>query len=181
MASLEDLSPDAVNELAMLMRELSDNPQTREQVLRLTKQVRPTMPIGEIDLKDDFSAKMKAIQDRADALEGKLREKEALEDLERRRRNLLRKGKVRAEEEVAEVEKVMLEKGITDHETAADYWSYMKQAATPTPGSIVSRNVLNEQARSTLAPYWKNPQAAARDEAAKALNELRRPSRPIGI
>ncbi|NCX06215.1 MAG: adenylate/guanylate cyclase domain-containing protein, partial [Actinobacteria bacterium] len=90
MASLEDLTPEARDELAALARELADNPNTRESFLRLTKTARPNMPIGEIDLKDDMSAKFEAAQSRMEQLEGKLREKEAMEELERRRNKLLR-------------------------------------------------------------------------------------------
>jgi len=41
MASLEDLTPEARDELALLARELSDDPETREAFLRLTKKRRP--------------------------------------------------------------------------------------------------------------------------------------------
>ena len=106
-----------------------------------------------------------------------LAEKEALEDLEKRRNALMRNGRVRSEEEIEEVEKVMLEKGITNHDTAADYWEWMKQTAAPTPTgynpSAVKQFDLNK--------YYKNPVGAARDEAAKALQELRKNTRPIGF
>jgi len=32
-----------------------------------------------------------------------------------------------------------------------------------------------------LGKYWKNPAGAARDEAANALRDLRKPQRPIGL
>jgi hypothetical protein len=32
-----------------------------------------------------------------------------------------------------------------------------------------------------LSKYWKNPQMGARDEAAQALKDLRKNTRPIGI
>jgi hypothetical protein len=76
---------------------------------------------------------------------------------------LLRKGKVKSEEDIAEIEKIMLEKGIQNHETAADYFQWMRQAATPTPSKTFNQNVLDETARGTLEKFWKNPAAAARD------------------
>jgi hypothetical protein len=180
MASLEDLTPEARDELAALAREMADNPATRESFLRMTKAVRPNMSIGEIDLKDDMSSKFEAAQSRMEQLEGKLREKEALEELERRRNRLVRSKGVK-EDDIAEIEKLMLEKGITSHEAAADYYTWMRQAATPTPQKAFSRNVLDETARDSLSKFWKNPAGAARDEAARALNELRKNPRPIGI
>jgi len=76
----------------------------------------------------------------------------------------------------------MLEKGITSHESAADYYNWMRQAATPTPQKMFNRNVLDESARNTLKRYWGgNETRAAREVAAETLNELRRNPRPIGL
>ena len=101
--------------------------------------------------------------------------------MQRRRNALLKKGKVSDEAEIEQIEKIMLEKGITDHDTAADYAKWMRESAAPTPTSF-TRNVMDTTARSTLSSFWKNPQVAARDEATKALMELRgKPNRPIGL
>lgn len=181
MASLEDLTPEARDELAALARELADNPATRESFLRLTKTARPNMPIGEIDLKDDMASKFEQAQSRMEQLEGKLREKEAMEELERRRNKLLRNKGVK-EDEIAEIEKLMLEKGITSHESAADYYNWMRQAATPTAPKVFSRNVIDETAHNTLKRFMGgNHVRAAREVAAEALNELRKNPRPIGL
>ena len=181
MASLEDLTPDVRDELAQLARELSENPETRETFLRMTKKVRPGVTIDTIDLKDEVSRVMEDSNKRVETLENRLREKEALEDLERRRRRLMANGKAKSEDDIAEIEKVMLEKGITDHETAADYHNWMRQAAKPTPVKAFNQNVLDESARGALERFWKNPAMAARDEASRALNELRKNPRPIGL
>lgn len=180
MASLEDLTPEARDELAALARELADNPATRESFLRLTKTARPNMPIGEIDLKDDMASRFEQAQTRMEQLEGKLREKEAMEELERRRSKLVRSKGV-SEDEIAEIEKIMLEKGITSHESAADYYNWMRQAATPTAPKVFNKNVFDQTATDTLKKFMGNPQRAARDEAAAALNEFRRNPRPIGL
>ena len=181
MPSLEDLSSDARDELAMLARELADNPDTREAFLRLTKKARPSLNIDSIDLKDEVSARLELASERVNLLEGKLREREAIDNLDRRRRDLIKNGKAKSEEEIEEIEKIMLDKGITSHEAAADYWTWMRQAATPTPNTSFSRNVMDDSARGTLKKFWANPAGAARDEAAKALNELRKNPRPIGF
>lgn len=181
MASLEDLTPEARDELALLARELSENPTTRESFLRLTKQARPNLTIDTIDIKDQVSDVVRQAEEKVTALENRMREKEALDDLKSRRDALLHKGKVKSSEEIAEIEKLMLEKGITSHETAADYFTYMKEAAKPTPVKQFNPNVMDETARGTLQKFWKNPAAAARDEASNALMELRKNPRPIGI
>jgi len=173
--SLEDLSFEQRDELALLAKQLADNPNTRKEFLRMTKQVKPEMSIPELEIEDFTNKKITAAEERVMKLEADLRERDARAELERRRAKL-----GRTEEEIAEIEKVMLEKGMTNHETAAEYFDWMKQAAAPTPNSAMGYNpsALN---KFDLSKYWKNPQMGARDEASKALQELRKNTRPIGI
>jgi hypothetical protein len=53
----------------------------------------------------------------------------------------------------------------------------MKQAATPTPSGYNPQVIQ----KFDLNKYWKNPVSAARNEAVSALQDLRRPNRPIGL
>jgi hypothetical protein len=53
----------------------------------------------------------------------------------------------------------------------------MKQSATPTPTGYNPSAV----SKFDLGKYYKNPVGAARDEASKALQELRQNKRPIGF
>ncbi len=181
MPSLEDLTSDVRDELALLARELAENPQTREQFLRLTKSARPNVSIDSIDLKDEVSRVVEEANSRVSQMENKLRERDALDDLKERRRNLLQSGKAKSKGDIEKIEKLMLEKGIQNHETAADYFDWMNKAATPTPSKQFNANVLDESARGILSKFWKNPAGAARDEASKALMEMRKNPRPIGI
>ena len=175
--SLENLSLEARDELAALAQTLAENPETRKDFLRMTKRVKPDLPIPELDIEDYTHRAVSRSEDRVQALEAKLREKEALEELQNRRQSLMKKGLIANESEVGDVEKIMLERGITNHETAAEYHQWMKQAAVPTSTgynpSAVKQFDLNK--------YWKNPVAAARNEAMNALNDLRKPQRPIGL
>jgi hypothetical protein len=175
--SLENLSLEARDELAALAQTLAENPETRKDFLRMTKRVKPDLPIPELDIEDYTHRAVSRSEDRVQALEAKLREKEALEELQKRRQSLMKKGLISNESEVGDVEKIMLERGITNHETAAEYHQWMKQAAVPTSTgynpSAVKQFDLNK--------YWKNPAAAARNEAMNALNDLRKPQRPIGL
>ena len=175
--SLENLSLEARDELAALAQTLAENPETRKDFLRMTKRVKPDLPIPELDIEDYTHKAVSRSEDRVQALEAKLREKEAMEELQKRRQSLMKKGLISNESEVDDVEKIMLERGITNHETAAEYHQWMKQAAVPTSTgynpSAVKQFDLNK--------YWKNPAAAARNEAMNALNDLRKPQRPIGL
>jgi hypothetical protein len=175
--SLEDLSMEARDELALLARQLSENPATRKDFLRLTKKAKPDMPIPELEIEDKTDSALEMMRKENQELRSKWQEKEAVEELEKRRSRLKSKGLVERDEDIAEVEKLMLEKGMTNHETAAEYWQWMKQSAQPTPSGYNP----NPMTKFDLGKYWKNPVQGARDEAAKALNELRKNPRPIGI
>ena len=166
--SLENLSLEARDELAALAQTLAENPDTRKDFLRMTRKVKPDLPIPELDIEDYTHRAVSRSEDRVQALEAKLREKEAIEELQQRRQSLMKKGLISDESEVGDVEKIMLERGITNHETAAEYHQWMKQAAVPTSTgynpSAVKQFDLNK--------YWKNPVSAARNEAMNALNDL---------
>ena len=165
------------DQLALLMRELSDNPATRKDVLRLTKQIKPDLVIPELDIENTTKSYVDKLEQRLMERDAKDREQDAVRDLEARRNKLMKKGLVQSDEDIHEVEKVMLEKGITNHESAAEYWQWMKQSATPTPTGYNPSAV----SKFDLGKYYKNPVGAARDEASKALQELRQNKRPIGF
>lgn len=175
--SLENISPDARDELAALAQQLAENPATRKDFLRMTKKVKPDLPIPELEIEETTTRAVSKAEERVQALEAKLREKEAIEELQKRREQLVKKGLVKSEDDVEAVEKLMLEKGITNHETAAEYHEWMRQAAVPTASSYNPSPVKGFD----LNKYWKNPNQAARNEALNALNELRNPRRPIGL
>lgn len=180
MATLEDLAPEAVSELALLARELSDSPETRKEFLRLAKMKRPTMPVPELELDDRLTQATSTADAKIAALEAKLAEKDMRAELDRRRQTIKEKGLAKDDEEVTAIEKLMLEKGITSHDTAAEYHKWMTQSAAPTPPAY-NRNVFDPGTRRDLNPYWKNPVTAARDEAAKALTELRKNPKIVGF
>jgi len=81
--SLEDISLEQRDELALLMKELAENPSTRKEALRLTKRLRPNLPIPELEIEDYTEQKVSAAEDRVMQLEAKLKEKEALEELQK--------------------------------------------------------------------------------------------------
>jgi len=175
--SLENVSLEARDELAALAQQLAENPATRKQFLRMTKQVKPDLPIPELDMEDYTHNAVNKSEMRVQALEAKLRERDAVEELQKRRQSLMKKGLIANESEVSDVEKIMLERGITNHETAAEFHQWMKQAAEPTPSGYNPSAVK----QFDLGKYWKNPAGAARDEAANALRDLRKPQRPIRL
>jgi septal ring factor EnvC (AmiA/AmiB activator) len=175
--SLENLSPEAQAELASLAKTLAEDPNTRKQFLQLTKQVRPDVPIPEIEIEERTNQVISEANKRVESLEAKLRQKEAKETLERRRSDLLKKQLVESEDDIKEVEKLMVEKGIANHETAAEYHSWMKQMSAPTPSQF-PQPVMS---KFNTKDFMKNPVGAARDAAHAALNEFRKNPKPIGF
>ena len=163
--SLEDLSYEARDELALLARQLAENPKTRKAFLRLTKEAKPDMPIPELEIEDSTNYAVQKANDRVAHLEARLQQRDAMEELNKRRSKLKEKGLVENDEQVEEVEKMMLEKGITNHEVA------------PTPTGYNPSAI----GKFDLSAYWKNPIQGARNEAAKALSELRRNPKPLGL
>ena len=174
--SLENLDDTARDALASLTQMLSENPSTRKEFLRLTKKVKPEMAIPEIDIEETIEKTHSATDRRVQELEAKLREKDALDDLNSRRQKVIKRGLAK-EDDIPEIEKVMLEKKIADHEAAAEYWQWMKQSAAPTPSGYNPNTI----SKFDLSKYWKNPVTGAREEAARALTELRKNPRPIGL
>jgi len=175
--SLENLSPEARDELAALAQRLADNPETRKDFLRMTKKVNPDLPIPELEIDDRTTSALTQMRQENEAIKAQLKAKEAQEMLDKRRQSLVKKGLVDNEDEIDAVEKLMLEKKIADHETAAQYHQWMKQAAVPTPSGYQPSAVK----QFDLNKFWKNPNTAAREEAVRALNDVRKPMRPIGL
>ena len=175
--SLEDVSYEARDELASLARKLSESPETRADFLRLTKKVRPDVSMPELDIEDRTNSLLQRSEARVASLEAKLHERDAIEKLEKRRNDLMQNGFVSNRDEIQEVEKIMIEKGITNHEAAAEYHKWMKQAAVPTPTGYNP----NPMKQFDLSAFRKNPVQAAREVAAQAMTEFRRPARPIGL
>lgn len=175
--SLEDLSPEAQQELAALARTLAESPATRKQFLQLTKQVRPDVPIPEIEIEERTNQVLESAQKEVQSLRQEIKNREAREELEKRRQALLKKGLVDSEDDVKEVEKIMVEKGIQNHETAAEYHSWMKQMSAPTPSQF-PQPVMS---KFNTKDFMKNPVGAARDAAHAALNEFRKNPKPIGL
>jgi len=175
--SLEDVSYEARDELARLAKQLSDNPETRGPFLKLAKQVRPDVSMPEIEIEERYTKKFQDFESKLAARDAKQAERDAMDNLEYRRNSLLEKGLVDSRDEIQKVEKLMLDKGITNHEAAAEYHNYMKQAAIPTPSGYNP----NPMRKFDLSAFHKNPVQAARETAAQALSEFRKPVRPIGL
>ena len=93
--SLENLSLEARDELAQLAQTMAEDPKTREDFLRLTQRVKPDMQIPEIQIKDMTRNELAQMRQENDALQAKFRERDAIDDLNKRRASLVKKGFLR--------------------------------------------------------------------------------------
>jgi hypothetical protein len=176
--SLEDIPQEGRDELALIYKTLADHPETRKDILKLTKKVRPDLPIPELEIEERTSQANLELRKEIEMLRNDAMERDAREKLNSRRSTLKQKGLASSDEDIDQIEKVMIEQQIPNHETAAQYWQWMKQSATPTPTTTYNPSPLNGM---NLNNFWKNPVRGAREEAAKALMDLRKPTRPIGL
>ena len=129
--SLEGMSQEEIAGLAMIAKRLGDNPDTRLGMQKLMKQADPSLRIPELDIPiqmqsqlDERDVKLAAMQKRLDD--------EALERRIREQRESIRAMGVPADK-VADVEKLMVDKHIASHTTAAEFWKAQQSMATPTP------------------------------------------------
>ena len=138
--SLEDMSFEQRDQMALLMRELSDNPDTRKEILRLTKRVKPGLVIPELDIEDHTHTAVSAANKRVEDLEAKMREKEALADLDSRRMKLIKKGLIQDESEIEQVHDFSLQ------------WSWLRRSAASTRHR---RQVWNSRDLRHCTTFWR--------------------------
>lgn len=132
--SLEGMSPEAIAGLAMLAKGLSDNPGTRNDFLKMTKKMNPNLSIPEVDIPAVMYSTIEAESKKREALEQKIAEQEARENVRARRESLM-ESKGLTKSDMEEVEKLMVDKQIPSHETAAEFLLAQRQSARPTPFS----------------------------------------------
>ena len=130
---LAGMDEATIRGLAETAKGLLDNKDTRSGFLQQVKRANPTLSIPEIDIPDSVSAQLAEERSKREALEARIRENDVRADIERKRQAI--RGKGIGESEVAEVEKLMVERGIANHDTAADFFLAQKRMATPTPPS----------------------------------------------
>jgi len=165
--SLEGLSPEAIADLAVTLKTLTDNPKTRAHTLALMKHADPSLNIPEIDIPNRMAGVAKAATDRIQKLEDDIMRRDLQERIRERRSSIVKSGMV-SESEVPEVEKLMLEKGISNHETAAEFYASQKKAAAPTPGTFGQPLM----PKPDLKAMGGNISQWARSEAQRAITDF---------
>src|SRR5574337_756029 len=101
--SLENMDANAVAELASLAKSLADDPKTRKQFLKLTKEVRPDVILPELEMENALDSRLAERDEKIKALETSLAERAVSDDLESKRDGLRKRGA--DPEEIVEIEK----------------------------------------------------------------------------
>ena len=170
--SLEGKSVEDIEALAELANALGSNPNTRMDFLRLTKRANPGASIPEIDIPVGLQSSMQPHLDRLAQLEAKALQRDTRDNiLSQRREALSVKGITEAD--IPAVEKLMTDRKILDHKTAAEFLSAQQRLAEPTPSSTAGSRTFGKPVLPDLTAFKGNMQAHARSEAYAAIDQLR--------
>lgn len=171
--SIEGKSAEEVEALAALADSMASDPKTRGAFLRMTKQLNPTASIPEIDTFDRVGAALKPHLDKIATLEKQANERDLKDRVIAQRREALSvPGVSRAD--LTDIEKLMVEKRIPDHKTAAEHFAMSKKLAEPTSASLPgATRTFGAPKSPDLKAFGGDIKNWARSEAAAAVDELR--------
>ncbi|MBV8648468.1 hypothetical protein [Paludibacterium sp.] len=174
MADLNQYSLEQLQGIVNLGESLVNNPQTREQFLRLAKQANPNLQIPEIATKDSFQTELQKEREARLNLEKQIQERDIRENLQKTRANVQSKFKLN-DEQMSSVETLMVEKQIPSYETAAEFLVNQQKAAAPTINRTTDRPMIT----MPDAAIWSKGVGdksklnnIAREEAYKAWDEI---------
>lgn len=170
--SLEGLSADEVNGLAMVGAKAAADPKLRKKFMELVKAVNPDAPVPELELDSRLDEVREAANKRVAEMEAKLAEKEAREKWAELRAAPVKKGLV-SESEMEDLEKYMKDNGFnaTQYEQAARLRKLEQNIAEPTPSAFGAQKVL-----PTDADLRKDPRGFAQRTAHAMIADFKRQS-----
>lgn len=169
--SLEGKTPEEIAALAELSSSLMADPKTRSGMLRLTKMANPGANIPEIDIPDQLANAFKPQLERLAHLEKQVQERDAEERVRKSRKDALAVSGV-SRDDLPAIEKLMVEKKIPDHKTAAEFFNMQRKSAEPTPSNTQNRT-FGMPKTPDLKEFGGNMQAWAKNTAAGVIDELR--------
>ena len=169
-ASLENqFTDDELKSMGSLYAKLVNDQKTREFTLRATKHVAPQTPIPEIDVLDRVGAAVKPHIEKIDKLEKEMLKKSVEEKIEKKRADL--RGQGYTQQEIEAVEKLMVEKQIPDHMTAAEFYRLQSKSVEPTPSHYVSPTKLPyDKEKGKAAGGWRKFYT---QDAHQAIDDIR--------
>jgi len=169
--SLEGKSVEEIQALAELASGLASNPKTRMGFLQLTKAANPDTAIPEIDIPANLRAAMAEPLKQLDALTKAHEERHMRDRIEASRRDIIAKGV--SASDVPAIEKMMVEKGIANHDTAVEHFKMQQRAAEPTPASTTNGIRRFEKPTLDLKAFGGDQKAWSYATANNVIDELR--------
>ncbi len=138
--SLENYSPEELANMGKLYATLVNDPATRDMTLRATKKVSPKTVIPEVDVYDRVGQAVAPHLKKIADMEQRELQRDVKEKIEGKRRELRKDGF--SDDEIDAVEKLMTDKQIPDHKTAAEFYRLQSKQVTPTPANWSNPNKL---------------------------------------
>lgn len=161
---------DADSELLKLAKKALGDPKTRMTQLRILKTAEPSTPIPELDQEDRIQSALAPIVEENKKLRADIDKRDTLDGI-KEKRNVLKGDKFKLnDEQISAVEKIMVEKKIGDHETAAEFFLANSRVATP---SVAPRSWDTSATVPVTDGLKKDPAQWARQTAAAVIDELR--------
>ena len=139
--------------------------------MRLAKTASPDTPIPEIDLKDQVRAMAQPLVDKVATLERQMLTRSVEDNIMGKRNSLYEKGFKK--DEVDQIEKLMVERQIPSHDTAAEFFKMQKQTATPTPSTMTPITLPTNVMESMKNGGQSGMNQWARGEAYTVINDLK--------
>lgn len=168
--SLENVDPVDL-ELAALSKRLATNPKTRTEYLRLLKKENPDQVIPELEVEDRIAAFAKPHIERVEKMSLELLKRDTQDKIEAKRRKLRDEGYT--QQDIDAIEKLMVEKQIPAHDTAAEHFKMSKQLATPTPSALSRTGVNTLPIDKKLVKEAGGIRNWSRIEAHKAVDDIK--------
>ena len=169
--SLEGKTPEEIAALAELSSSLMADPKTRAGMLRLTKMANPGANIPEIDIPDSIASAFRPQLDRLAQLEKQAQERDAEDRVRKSRKDALAVSGI-SRDDLPAIEKLMVDKKIPDHKTAAEFYDMQRKSAEPTPAAGANRT-FGMPKTPDLKEFGGNMQAWARKNAFDVIDQLR--------
>lgn len=172
--SLEGKTAEEIAQLAELAQSLGTNPKTRLGFLQLTKNANPDISIPEIDIPNSMYPAFQKSMERLGKLEQENADMKMEKSVLSKRSALLANDKLNVtQKDIPAIEKLMVEKGIPDHNTAAEFYQMQQKAATPTPAQTTTGQRHNPVPTMDLKPFSGNINQWAQQTARDTIDSIR--------
>lgn len=169
--SLEGKTVEEIQALAELAEAMNSDPRTRKTFLQAAKTLNPNTHVPEIDIPAALAAQFAEPLKQLDALTKAAAERELRDRVEASRRQIVSKGV--AESDIPAIEKMMVDKGIANHDTAVEHFRMTQRAAEPTPATTGSALRRFDKPTLDLKAFNGDQKAWSYATANSVIDELR--------